>query len=82
MTHDYNILPEVEAIFREVFEDSTLKLEESNTAQDIAAWDSVQHLLLLHALEQHFFIKFTLEEMISFQNVGDICASIKQKLDK
>lgn len=82
MTHDYNILPEIEAIFREVFEDSSLKLEESTTAQDIAAWDSVQHLLLLHALEQHFFIKFTLEEMISFQNVGDICVSIKQKLDK
>jgi len=82
MTNAHSILKEVESIFQEVFEDSTLKLTENTTAHDIAEWDSVQHLLLLHALEQHFFIKFALEEMISFQNVRDICASIKQKLDK
>jgi len=73
------LISELELIFQETLEDDSIRLNKSTTANDVAEWDSVNHLLLLHSIEQHFKIKFSLDEMIHFQNVGDICDSIKQK---
>lgn len=74
-----NLLFELESLFRETLEDDSIKLNRETTANDVEEWDSVNHLLLLHTIEEHFKIKFTLDEMIHFQNVGAICDSIIQK---
>jgi len=75
-----NILPELEALFQEVLEDNSIRLQATTTANDVADWDSVNHLVLLHAIEENFSVKFDLAEMIGFQNIGDIGKSILQKL--
>lgn len=75
-----DLIPKLELIFRETLENDTICLDANTTPNEIAEWDSVNHLLLLHTIEQHFAIKFSLDEMIHFQKVSDICESIKQKL--
>jgi acyl carrier protein len=70
------LITDLELLFQDTLEDSTIKLTRETTANEVKDWDSVNHLLLLHTIEQHFKIKFSLDEMIHFQNVGDICDSI------
>ncbi len=74
------ILSDLEAIFRDVLDDNSIRLDTNITANDVADWDSVNHLVLLHAIEQKYGIKFDLNEMIGFRNVGDISACIVLKL--
>ncbi len=70
------ILKSLETIFQETLENQTIRLRLETTANDIAEWDSVTHLVLLHSIEQELNVRFTLDEIMQFQNVGDICQSI------
>ncbi len=70
------ILKSLETIFQETLENPTIRLRLETTANDIAEWDSVTHLVLLHSIEQELNVRFTLDEIMQFQNVGDICQSI------
>ena len=73
------ILKDLTTIFRDVLESDKIVLTELTTANEIADWDSVNHLILLHAIEEHYKIKFELGEIINFRSVGDICLSISNK---
>ena len=73
------LLKELTPIFEEVLDVQGLELRVETTANDIAEWDSVSHLILLHAIEEHFNCKFDLNEIINFRQVGDICTSLIQK---
>ncbi len=79
MTNEENILAKITQIFRDVLEDEKLELKAETTANDVEEWDSVNHLILIHAIEESFKVKFDLGEMISFRTVGDICQSISKK---
>ena len=46
------------AIFREIFEDNTIVLEDNMTSLDIEKWDSLTHMLMIEAVEDCFNIKF------------------------
>ena len=74
------ILEKLELLFRETLDNSSIRLTEKTTANDIAEWDSVSHLILLHAIEQEFNLSFSLDEVMHFQNIGDITKSILAKL--
>ena len=74
-----NILSEMQPIFREVLENEQIEIQEQTSANDLEEWDSVSHLMLLHALEGHFKVKFELREIMQFGNVGDIIQSILSK---
>ena len=41
-------------IFRQVFDDDSLVVTRSTTANDIEEWDSLSHLNLVMAVETHF----------------------------
>lgn len=49
------------------------------TAEDVAGWDSLNHLRLISAVETHFGIRFTMAEVMAFENVGDLLAVVKRK---
>jgi acyl carrier protein len=65
--------------FRDVFGDPNLTVEDSTTANDVEAWDSLTHIDLIVALERRFRIKFTTGEVTGLRNVGDLVALIKSK---
>ncbi|HLU26271.1 MAG TPA: acyl carrier protein [Longimicrobiales bacterium] len=49
------------------------------TAEDVPNWDSLNHLRLISAVEAHFGIRFTMAEVMGFQNVGDLLAVVERK---
>ncbi len=73
------ILEEIQVIFREVFENPALVISETIAPSDIHEWDSLTHVLLLSKIEKKFGIKFSLDDMLSFENAGDICKAVKRK---
>ncbi len=57
-------------IFRDVFDDDTLVINDETTSRDIEDWDSLEQINLLVAIENHFGIKFKLTDVSSLENVG------------
>lgn len=74
------ILAKVEDIFREVLANQSIVLNYETTADDIEEWSSLTHVQLISAMEKELNIKFSLREMMSWQNVGEIVNSIEKKL--
>jgi len=75
------ILKEIREIFREVFENPVLLVTDGTAPADIHEWDSLTHVLILSKIEKKFGIKFSLDDMLSFENTGDICKAVKRKTE-
>jgi acyl carrier protein len=73
------ILKKINEIFIEVFEDNSIVLSKTTTTSDIEAWDSLNHIKIITAVEKYFKIRFNLNELLNFRNVGDLCRSIQSK---
>jgi acyl carrier protein len=43
-------------------------------------WDSLSHVTLVASVEKRFKIKFTLAELQSLKNLGDMATLIERKL--
>ena len=59
-------------VFRDVFDDEEIKVNETTTAKDIEDWDSLEHINLLAAIEQEFGMKFTMGQVVTMINVGEM----------
>jgi acyl carrier protein len=66
-------------VFRDVFDDDTIHISDSTTAQDIEAWDSLTHISLVAAVEKAFGATFTTKDIQSLANVGDFVRLIARK---
>ncbi len=77
-----DILEQVNIIFRDVLENNSLVIREETTGDDVDEWDSLTHLQLVMAIEKHFNVRFTSLEIMNFNNVGEMCAGILEKLSK
>ena len=73
------IIDQLTAIFRNVFNDETLVLNNEMTAGDVASWDSLTHMLMITEVEKTFSIKFKLREINKLKNVGVLIDLIKSK---
>ncbi|MDR2847912.1 MAG: acyl carrier protein [Bacteroidales bacterium] len=73
------VLSEVEAIFRDILDDGNIKLTEETTADDVEEWNSLTHIQLIVAIEKHFKIKFSSNEILSWKNVGEMLNGILKK---
>jgi acyl carrier protein len=45
---------------------------------DLPAWNSLGHLQLVMALEKRFQIRFTADDVMSFEDVGDLVALVER----
>lgn len=59
-------------VFQEVFDDDTIEVNDSTTADDIEDWDSFEHINLIVAIEQEFSFKIPMGKTISMKNVGEM----------
>jgi acyl carrier protein len=73
------VIEELTKVFRTVFEDDAITLNGETTADDIDGWDSLSHVLLILAVENHFRIKFTTGELLGLKNVRDLASEITKK---
>ena len=74
------ILQQVEVIFKDVLDEETIVLNDTITANDVEGWDSLTHIHLVVAIEKYFKIKFKSNEILSWNNVGEMLDAILSKL--
>lgn len=67
-------------VFRDVFDDDSISVNEETTAEDIEDWDSLEHINLVAAVEKEFGIKFSMGQIVSMKNVGEMIDIILEKL--
>jgi acyl carrier protein len=75
-----NTFEQLNAVFCKVFDDKDIKITPEMTADNIDEWDSLSHVNLVVAIEKHFGVKFKSSEIIRWKNVGQMLASIDEKL--
>lgn len=68
------------AVFRDVFDDETLRIVPDTSADDIEEWDSLSHVQLIVAVEQEFGVRFTSREILKWRNVGEMAEALAAKL--
>ncbi len=59
-------------VFRDVFDDESIVVNETTTSADIEDWDSLEHINLLAAVEQEFGMKFSMGQVVTMKNVGEM----------
>jgi acyl carrier protein len=59
-------------VFRETFNDNSIELQDETTAKDIMEWDSLNHIVLVFAVEREFGLSLNAAEIGSLENVGEM----------
>lgn len=75
-----DIINQLTSIFRDVMDNDDIILNPTTTANDVEEWDSLNHVQMVVAVERHFKVKFTTQEIQNWKNVGEIIGSIQNKL--
>ena len=78
MTHEA-ILEKLNEIFRDIFDDDSLVITETTTANDVEDWDSIEHINLIDAVEKEFGMKFKMQEVSGMKNVGEMVQIIAER---
>jgi len=74
---------QVQDVFREVFDDPEMHLDDKTTANDVEGWDSLKHIDLIIALEKRLKVKFATAEISRLKedgaNVGSLLELVARK---
>lgn len=76
------ILDRLQPIFREVFENPSLRVERESSAMTVEGWDSLAHVNLIAAVEEEFRVRFALGELEELRCVGDMVELIARKMER
>jgi len=68
----------LEDIISKVLEIDPAVIKDSTRPADIESWDSFNGLMLVAELEKQYNLRFSIEEVISVKNVGDIRKILRQ----
>jgi acyl carrier protein len=75
-----SLLDELQAIFRDVFDQPNLAITRESNASTVEDWDSLTHVNLVTAIEKRYKIRFALGELQDLKNVGDMIDLMQKKL--
>jgi len=73
------LLEWVRRIAGDIFHLEPAQISGSSSPEEIAVWDSVQHLNLVLALEEAFSLQFEPEEMDQMKSIGQIAEMVGRK---
>ena len=76
------IFKRLNEVFRDVFDDESIVVNDTTTADDIEDWDSLEHINLIVAVEDEFGIKFNMGEVTTMKNVGEMVDIISKRLSE
>jgi acyl carrier protein len=79
MTKESQCHERLTKVFREVFDDPSLQIEDDFNASNIPGWDSLAHINLIVEIEEEFGISFSTAEIAGFTCVGDVKKMIMQR---
>ena len=75
-----NTLEQVNVIFRDVLDNDSLVITPETRDDDVEEWDSLSHIQLIVNIEKHFKVKFLVNEIREWKNVGEMIDCINRKL--
>ena len=67
-------------VFRDVFDDESIVVNDATTSDDIEDWDSLEHINLIAAVEQEFGMKFNMGQVVTMKNVGEMVDIILSRI--
>ncbi len=70
----------VQDIFRDIFDEDDLVIQDSTSSDEIEDWDSLNHINLVSAIEKEFKIRFALGELQTLKDVGAMIDLMEEKL--
>lgn len=76
------IIARLTEVFRDVFDNDELEINDSTTADDIEEWDSLEHISLIAAVEKAFKMRFTMKEVSGMKNVGEMIDILCERAKK
>jgi acyl carrier protein len=74
------IQPDLQEVFRRVFDEDSLLITETTSAADIDGWDSMAHINLIIAIEKRFGVSFSANEIAAMGRRGQTVGSMMQIL--
>ena len=74
------VYQQLNEVFRDVFDDEDITVNDATTADDIEDWDSLEHINLIVAVEKKFNIKFNMGDVNKLKNVGEMVDAIIAKM--
>jgi len=75
-----SVFEQVRSIASDLLGTPANRISADSSPENIEAWDSVQHLNLVLALEEKFNLQLSPEEMDQMKNIGTIAKLIEGKL--
>lgn len=73
------VFDRLDRVFRDVFDDESIRVTPQTTADDIDDWDSLEHITLISAVEREFRMKFKMGEISSMRNVGEMARIVMER---
>lgn len=70
---------ELEQVIRDLFNDESIKIDDSTTAADIKGWDSLNNIKLMIQVERKFGFRFKTSEVAGLRNVGELVKIIQER---
>ena len=70
----------VQDIFRDIFDEEDMVIEDKTSSDDVEEWDSLNHINLVSAIEKEFEIRFALGELMALKDVGAMIDLMIEKL--
>jgi acyl carrier protein len=67
-------------IFRDVFDEDSIRLTPELSAKDVDGWDSLTHIRLILTVEKAFGIRFRVGEVEATKNLGGLVDLIVKRL--
>ncbi len=67
-------------VFQDVFDDTSITVNDNTTSEDIEDWDSLEHIHLIAAVEQEFGMKFSMGQVVTMKNVGEMADIILSQI--
>ncbi len=69
-------------ICKDVFENDSLEIFDSMTAEEVEGWDSLSHLSLVSEIMEEFGVNLTLDEINNSKNIGELIDAVMNHLNK
>ena len=79
MSDKKNILKELNIIFKDVFNNKNLNINNNSSAKNTKNWDSFIQMNLIISIEAKYNISFSSAELEKLQNVGQMIDLINNK---
>ncbi|HHX57992.1 MAG TPA: acyl carrier protein [Clostridiales bacterium] len=74
--NEMEVYDKLTAIFRDIFDDDTIEINNETSAVDIEDWDSLEHINLISAIEKKFKMRFNMKQVSTMKNVGEMVSII------